>query len=824
MSEELDARTFNHGKITETEVTGEIKRSFLEYAMSVIVARALPDVRDGMKPVHRRIMYAMNEQGMHYNQPHKKSARIVGDVMGKYHPHGDSAIYEAMVRMAQDFSYRYPLVDGHGNFGNLDGDGAAAMRYTEARLSRIGEEILNGLDKNTVNMIPNYDGEDEEPEVLPSRIPNLIVNGAMGIAVGMATNIPTHNLTETINAVIAVMENPDITVTELMNSYLPGPDFPTGGYIIGRAGIKQAYETGRGSIIVRSRCEIEEMDNGKKKITISEIPYQVNKAQLVEKIGELVKDKVVDGITAINDFSNMNGVRIVLECRKDVQPEVLLNQLYRLTSLQTTFGVNSLVLDHNVPKLMGIKDLLGKYAEHQEEVVERRTRFELKKAEDRAHILAGYRIALDNIDEIIHILRNSKDDPEVIVKFNERFNLTEIQAKAILDMQMRRLTGLQRDKIEEEYSALLVQIDRYREILNNHDVLVDLVKQELTEIRDRYGDDRRTEILEDELDIEDEDLIPQEDILITMTANGYIKRIPSDTYRTQNRGGKGVKGMSVHQEDVVEQLLKMNTHDYACFFTNFGKIYRIKGYKIPTGSRISKGLPVVNLLNLDKEEKVKAIISISATEEEGKYLIFVTKKGLVKRVELTEFESIRQTGKIAITLKDGDELVSVKKTTGNNEIIIGAANGKAIRFNENDVRPMGRNATGVKGLEVDKSEVVGMATDEEGKAILSISAYGYGKKSDLDEFRLTQRGAKGVKSITVTEKNGPLVSVKAVNGDEDLLVITDEGIVIRISLETVGTYGRTAQGVKIINVAEGHSVATVAVVDKETEELIEEAE
>lgn len=819
--DEFEEKEFNHGKISQTNVASEVRKSFLEYAMSVIVARALPDVRDGLKPVQRRILYAMNDLGMYSSQPHRKSARIVGDVIGKYHPHGDTAVYEAMVRMAQDFSYRYPLVDGHGNFGSMDGDPAAAMRYTEARMSKISMELLKDLKMDTVNMIPNYDGEDLEPEVLPSRFPNILVNGAMGIAVGMATNIPTHNLREAIDATIAVMENPDITTTELMNNYIPGPDFPTGGSIIGRSGIKQAYDTGKGTIVLRSKSTVEELANGKSRIIITEIPYQVNKAQMVEKIGDLVRDKQIEGITDLRDESNMNGVRIVMELRKDVQPEVILNQLYRLTSLQSTFGVNMLVLDHNVPKLMGLKEILNKYAEHQIEVTIRRTRFLLKKAEERAHILEGYRIALDHIDEIIHIIRNSKDDPEAIAMMNERFGLSDIQGKAILDMQLRRLTGLQRDKIEEEYNNLVAQIADYHDILANYSRVVEIVKTELTELRDKYGDDRRTDIIEDELNVEDEDLIPQEDILVTMTANGYIKRIPSDTYRTQNRGGKGVKGMSVNSEDVVEQLIKMHSHDFVCFFTNYGKVYRIKAYKIPNSSRTGKGIPVVNLLNLDKNEKVKAIINYSKDEMEngdGEYLIFATKKGLVKRVDIREFDSIRQSGKIAISLRDDDELIAVKKTNGNNEIIIGGSNGKAVRFNENTVRPMGRNASGVKGLEVDGCDVIGMTTDTEGDMILSVSEKGYGKKTALEEYRLTQRGAKGVKTINITEKNGPLVSIKAVKGDEDLMVITNEGVVIRISLETVGTYGRTTQGVKIINLNENQTVAAVAVVDKLAEE------
>ena len=823
--DEFEEKEFNHGKISQADVSSEVRRSFLEYAMSVIVARALPDVRDGLKPVHRRILFAMNDLGMYSNQPHRKSARIVGEVIGKYHPHGDTAVYESMVRMAQDFSYRYPLVDGHGNFGSMDGDPAAAMRYTEARMSKISMEMLRDLKMDTVNMVPNYDGEDEEPEVLPSRFPNLLVNGSMGIAVGMATNIPTHNLKEAINATIAVMENPEISTVDLMTNYIYGPDFPTGGTIIGRSGIKQAFEKGKGTIVIRGKSIIEEMSNGKSRIIITEVPYQVNKAQMVEKIGDLVREKVVEGITDLRDESNMNGVRIVMELKKDIQPEVILNQLYRLTSLQTTFGVNMLVLDRNVPKLMGIKDILTKYAEHQEEVVTRRTGYLLKKAEERAHILEGYRIALDHIDEIIHIIRNSKDDPEAIQQMRESFGLSDIQGKAILDMQLRRLTGLQRDKIEEEYNALVKQIEEYHEILSNHEKLIELVKTELIEIRDKYGDKRRTDIVEDELNVEDEDLIPQEEILVTMTSNGYIKRIPIDTYKTQNRGGRGIKGMSVNAEDVVDQMIKMHSHDFVCFFTNFGKVYRIKAYRIPSASRTAKGLPVVNLLNLDKNEKVKAIINYSADEQkqgEAQYLIFATKDGLVKRVEISEFDSIRQNGKIAISLREGDELVAVKKTNGDDEIIIGASNGKAVRFNENTVRPMGRNASGVKGIDLDGNEVVGMATNTEGKLILAVTQRGYGKKTELDEYRLTQRGAKGVKTVTITEKNGPLVTLKAVNGNEDLMIITDEGVVIRISLESVGTYGRTAQGVKVINLNEDRTVAAVAVIDKEEEEILEE--
>lgn len=806
----------NHGKIDQINISSEMRASFLEYAMSVIVARALPDVRDGMKPVHRRILYAMNDLGMYSDKPHKKSARIVGEVIGKYHPHGDSAVYESMVRMAQSFSYRYELVDGHGNFGSIDGDGAAAMRYTEARMSKIAMELLKDLKLDTVDFIDNYDGEEKEPEVLPARFPNLLVNGASGIAVGMATNIPPHNLQETIDAAIAVMENPDITTLELMENYISGPDFPTGGYILGRAGIKQAYETGRGSLTCRAKITIEELANGKPQIIVTEIPYQVNKATLIEKIADLVRDKRVEGITDLRDESNRDGIKIVIELRKDVQAEVILNQLYRMTALQTTFGVNMLALDKFAPKLMNLKDMLQLYIEHQIDVTRRRTDFLLKKAEERAHILLGLKIALDNIDAILHLIRSSSDDNVAQTRLMEEFKLSEIQAKAILDMRFRRLTGLEREKIEEEYDSLIIDIADLKDILANHFRVVTIIKDELSAVKQRYSDKRRTEIIEAAIDMQDEDLIPQEEIFVSMTANGYIKRIPTDTYRLQNRGGKGVKGMTVNSDDVIDLFIKMSTHDHLMLFTNFGKVYRIKGYQVPNAGRIAKGIPVVNLLNLDQNEKVKAIIADNQ-DAESKFLMFVTQLGLVKRVAMAEFSSIRQTGKIAISLRDGDELVTVKLTTGSDEIIIGGSNGKAVRFNESDVRPMGRNASGVKGFNVDGNKVIGMATDQEGKYILVVTKKGYGKKSALEEYRLTSRGAKGVKTVNITERNGELVSLRAVNGDEDLMIITDEGIVIRISLKDVAVYGRNAQGVKLINLYEDHEVAAVAIVDNEEE-------
>lgn len=806
----------NKDKLKEVDISKEMRKSFLDYSMSVIVDRALPDVRDGLKPVHRRILHAMNELGIVASKPFKKSARIVGEVIGKYHPHGDTAVYDAMVRMAQDFSYRYMLVQGHGNFGSMDGDGAAAMRYTEARMSKIAMELLRDINKNTVDFGPNYDGEETEPKVMPARFPNLIVNGAVGIAVGMATNIPPHNLTETIDATFAVMDDPDITVMELMDNYIKGPDFPTGGIILGRSGIRQAYETGRGSIITRSKYHVEEMGNGKNRIVVTEIPYQVNKANLISKIADLVREKQVDGITYLNDESNRDGIRIVIELRKDVQVEVVMNQLFRLTSLQTSFGVNMLALVNGAPKQMGIKEMLQHYVDHQIDVVVRRTQFDLKKAEDRAHILEGLRIALDHIDVIIRLIRESQNDAEARSGLMERFKLTEIQANAILEMRLRRLTGLERDKIENEYQELLKTIADLKDILANHSRVIQIIKDELTEVKNRFGDPRRTEISEADYSMEDEDLIPVEDVVITMTTNGYIKRMPIDTYRTQNRGGRGVKGMSVNEDDIVELLTTMSTHDYLMLFTNLGKVYRMKGYKIPSAGRTAKGLPVVNLLNLDKEEKVRALVPVNP-ESESEYLLFVTQNGLVKRTPMSEFDSIRQNGKIAITLRDDDELMGVKETTGDDEIIIAGSNGKAVRFHEDGIRAMGRTASGVKGFNVDGSVVVGVATSRDGTHLLAVSENGYGKRTAIEEYRLTTRGAKGVKTINITQKTGDLVSVRAVNGDEDVMIITNTGIIIRIAVENIGIYSRNTQGVKLINVGEDESVAKIAIVDKEEE-------
>lgn len=811
----------NYDKLEQVDISSEMRTSFLDYSMSVIVQRALPDVRDGLKPVQRRILHSMNSLGMTANIAHKKSARIVGEVIGKYHPHGDTAVYNAMVRMAQDFSYRYPLVDGHGNFGSMDGDGAAAMRYTEARMSKIAMEMMKDIQKDTVDFRDNYDGEEREPVVLPARFPNLLVNGSVGIAVGMATNIPPHNLSEAIDATLAIMDDPDITVTDLMDNYIHGPDFPTGGLILGRSGIRQAYESGRGSIQVRSKVRIEEMDNGKKRIIVYEIPYQVNKATLIEKIASLVREKIVDGITYLNDESNRDGVRIVIELRKDVQEDVILNQLYRLTPLQTSFGINMLALHKDKPILMGIKEMLQHYVEHQVEVTTRRTRYDLKKAEDRAHILEGFRIALDHIDAIIALIRASRNDEEAINGMMEQFHLSEIQAKAILQMQLRRLTGLERDKIESEYQELLATIADLKEILANESRLHDIIRSELTEVKEKYGDARRTQIMEGGFDMEDEDLIPMEEIVITMSTSGYIKRAPVDTYRTQNRGGRGVKGMSLNEDDVIDTLITMSTHDYLLLFTNMGKVYRLKGYNVPNASRTSKGIPVVNLLKLDKEEHVTELVPMQK-ESKAEYLFFVTKKGLVKRVKTQEFDSIRNNGKIAITLREDDELFNVKSTGGEDEIIIAGSNGKAIRFNESEVRVMGRTASGVRGFNTDGSEVVGVATSVEGNYILSVSENGYGKKSELHDYRKTSRGSKGVKTMNVTTKTGSLVNVRAVNGDEDAMIVTDGGIIIRISLENVGVYGRNTQGVKLINVGDHETVTKIAIVEK-SEETVESA-
>ena len=816
--EELDSRFFNHGKMKEVNISSEMRDDFLSYSMSVIIDRALPDVKDGMKPVHRRVLWAMYDAGFTPDKPHVKSANIVGEVMGKYHPHGDTAIYDTMVRMAQPFSYRYPLVDGHGNFGSLDGDGAAAMRYTEARMSKISLELLQDIKKNTIDFRDNYDARHKEPVALPSRFPNLLVNGSMGIAVGMATNMPTHNLKECINAIFAVMDNPEISVVDLME-IIPGPDFPTGGIIIGRGGIKQAYETGRGSIVVRSKVEIEEMSSNRHRLIVKEIPYLVNKQVMYDKIADLAKEKIIDGISDMRDLSNdRNGIRIEIELKKDVQPEVVLNQLYKLTPLQSSFGVNNNVLVDNKPMLLTLKEIINYYIRHQIDVVRRRTQFDLDEAEKRAHILEGLKIALDNIDEVVEIIKKSKDDDDALFNLNKKFGLDDIQGKAILDMQLRRLTGLSREKIVTELNELYVAIKDYKDILANHSRVVQIIKDELTAISDKYGDDRRTEIIDGQLDVEDEDLIPVDDVIISLSINGYIKRLPVGTYKLQNRGGRGVKGMSLNEDDIVDKSITMSTHDHLLLFTNKGKVYRIKGYQVPEASRNAKGIPVINIINIEKDEKVKALVPFNREWELKGFLFFITKNGLCKRVPAEEFESIRQNGKIAISLKDDDELVDVKPTLGESQIIIGAANGKAVRFDERGVRPMGRNATGVRGMNVEGTEVIGMCTDQEGQKIFVVSKNGYGKQSSLDEYRLTSRGAKGVKTININEKNGDLVSLKAVNGDEDALLMTSDGIIIRIHLEKVSTMGRATQGVRLIKPQDGAQVSTVAIMEHQDEE------
>lgn len=816
----------NHERgIRKVKLTSEMKNSFMQYAMSVIIARALPDVRDGMKPVQRRIIHGMNELGCYSDKAYKKSARIVGEVMGKYHPHGDSSIYEALVRMAQDFSYRYMLVDGHGNFGSIDGDGAAAMRYTEARMSKISMELIRDINKDTIDFIPNYDGEEKEPSVLPCRIPNLLINGSTGIAVGMATNIPPHNLNEVVDAIIAVSENPDISILELMENYIKGPDFPTGGYILGKSAIKKAYETGNGLIVMRAKTEIED-HNGKPRIIVYEIPYQVNKARLHEKIAQLARDKVVEGITDVRDESNREGIRLVIDLKKDVQAEVVLNQLYKLTSLQTTFGVNSIALVNKEPKTLNIKELITLYLDHQEEVIRRRTQFELNKAQARAHILEGLKKALDHIDEIINLIRSSRTTEIVQQRLMEEFKMSDKQAKAIREMQLQRLAGLEREKIEEELNHLLEVIADLKDILENEERILEIIRKELLEIKDKYGDARRTEIIQGTFDLEDEDLIPIEDVIISLTNNGYVKRMPVDTYKSQNRGGRGVKGMSTNQDDVVSSLIHMSTHDDLLIFTNVGKVYRLKGYNIPEFGRTAKGLPVVNLLNLDKDESVKSMINIDKKliqEDHHWYLFFATKKGLVKRVDIAEFENIRQTGKIAIKLRDDDQLVSVKLTKGHDEVLIAASNGKLVRFNEDNVRPMGRSASGVRGINVDGSQVIGMTTDKEGKLIMVVTEKGYGKMSPIDEYRLSNRGGKGVKTINVTERNGSIVAIRAVNGDEDLLIITNDGIVIRLPMEQVKTAGRATQGVRLIKVHDSQ-VSSVEVVEKTQEDIEEKIE
>ena len=805
----------NHEKDRKVAVNivGEMRKSFLDYSMSVIVARALPDVRDGLKPVHRRILYTLYEEGMTPDKKYQKSANAVGAVMGHYHPHGDSAIYESMVRMAQDFTYRHTLVDGHGNFGSIDGDGAAASRYTEARLAKISMELLRDLNKDTVDFSENYDGQRKEPVVLPSRFPNILVNGNMGIAVGMATNIPPHNLGEVIDGCVAYIDNPEITVTELMQ-YIKGPDFPTAGVILGNSGIKRTYESGRGTITIRGMATVEETHN-KHRIVITELPYQVNKKALIQRIGELVRDKVIDGISNLSDESALEGIKIVIDVKKEANANVVLNNLYKHTQLQTSYGINFLMLVDGSPRTLGLREIIEKYIDHQKHVIYRRCQFDLKRYKDRLHILDGLKIALDNIDRVIKIIRESADDDEAKAGLMSNFALSEVQSQAILDMRLKRLTGLEKSKIEEEIAELEKLVKELEEILASEEKILEVIKNEMLEIKAKYADERRTHIDMTAVDyIEDESLIPVENVVITLTNNGYIKRLPADTYKTQNRGGMGVKGMATNEEDFVEHLINATSHDYILMFTNKGKVYRIKGYEIPEYSRQSKGLPIINLLSLDKDEKVTSLLKIS-NDDEYKCLVFATKSGLIKRTDISEFDSIRTNGKKFITLKDDDELVSVKKTTGNDEILMASSNGRMVRFNESAVRIMGRGASGVRGINLDGGILVGMEIVEPNEYVLVITEKGYGKKTPVDEYRITNRGGKGVKTVNITEKNGSIVSFKTVDDSKDLMIITDSGVIIRLAVDKISTMSRVTQGVKLINLKEDSIVSSTAIVDKE---------
>ena len=795
-------------------VSQEMRKSFLEYAMSVIVSRALPDARDGLKPVHRRILYSMSELGVTSSDPFKKSARIVGDVLGKYHPHGDSAIYESMVRMAQDFSLRYPLIDGHGNFGSIDGDEAAAMRYTEARMSKIANEMIDGLKKNTVDFIPNYDGSEMEPLVLPARFPNLLISGSVGIAVGMATNIPPHNLSEVIDGVIALARNPEITIDELIH-YVKGPDFPTGATILGKKGIVDAYKTGRGSIITRSKTHIEVLKNGKSRIIVTEIPYEVKKPAMIEKIAMLVKEKRIEGITDLRDETSRKGIRIVIELRKNIVPEVLLNQLFKLTNLQTNYSVNMIALVNNEPKLLNLKQVLEVYLNHQINVVSRRIQFDLEKAEARAHILDGLKIAVNNIDEIIKIVRNSKTDNEAQEKIMASFNLTDKQAKAITDMRLGRLTGLAIEKMNEELDELNKAISEFKEILSNKAKLIQLIIDELTVIKEKYGDERRTEIdLNNFGDISDEDLIPEKNILITMSAKGYVKRIPLIDYKVQRRGGVGSSTQTTYNDDDVSKIISTTTHTDLLVFTSYGKVYRLRAHQIPEMSKQAKGIPFLNLIKIEKNERV---VSLLATNEynEDEYLVTITKLGIIKRTPISQYQRINVNGKIALSMRENDELVKVMKVKENDEIIIGASNGKVVRFSLNQVRPMSRTATGVTGMRFDPNEkatIIGASNTSEGNMVLSIGSNGFGKKTPLDEYRITKRGAKGVKTIN-TNKSGELVYVGLVNSNEDIMVVTNKGIAIRTSLKTISDSSRSTKGVKVIQIKDNSKIQSVAILD-----------
>lgn len=802
-------------RLDENNIVNEVETSFLEYSMSVIASRALPDLRDGLKPVHRRILWSMYESGYTPDKPHRKSAKTVGEVMGNYHPHGDSSIYEAMVRMAQDFNQRYLLIDGHGNFGNIEGDGAAAMRYTEARLSKLSLELLRDINKETVDFNMNFDETLKEPQVLPSRYPNILVNGTMGIAVGMATNIPPHNLGEVIDGCIAYIDNPDIDTMGLMQ-YVKGPDFPTGATILGNSGIKQAYETGKGSITIRSRATIEEV-KGHQNIVITEVPYGVNTMDLKNKVAELVHNKIIDGISDYHTDLK-DGVKITITLKKDANAQVVLNNLYKHTNFQTTFGISLLMLDGLTPKTLGLKDIISKYIDHQKEVIIRRTRFDLKKSENRVHILEGYKIALDNIDEVIKIIKNADTDQTAREALIKRFGLSQIQADSILELKLRRLTGLERNKIEEELSNLLKLIEELKAILASEQLVLDIIKKELLDVKNKFADERRTSIDMTAIDyIEDESLIPEENIIVTLTNKGYIKRLSASSYKAQHRGGVGIKGMTTNEEDYVDHMINLSTHDYLLIFTNKGKVYRIKGYEVPEYSRTAKGLPIVNLLQIEKDETVNSLIKMSQ-EETYKCLVFGTKRGYIKKTLISEFENIRTSGKICISLRGNDELIGVKKSTGNDYIMMGSTSGRMVVFNEEEIRVMGRTASGVRGINLGDSDCVGLEVASLENNILIVTENGYGKKTLVSEFRTTKRGSKGVKALNITEKNGTLVAFKLINEDQDLMIITNSGMIIRLPLNQISQLGRVTQGVRLINLKENQVVSTISIVDKESEE------
>lgn len=808
-------------RIKDVDLSKVMRTSFLDYAMSVIVARALPDVRDGLKPVHRRILYGMNELGVTPDKPYKKSARIVGDVMGKFHPHGDSAIYESMVRMAQDFSYRYMLVDGHGNFGSVDGDGAAAMRYTEARMSKITLEMLRDINKDTIDFQPNYDGTEREPVVLPARFPNLLVNGATGIAVGMTTNIPPHNLGEVISGIHMLMKNPDVTTADLMEA-IPGPDFPTGAIVMGKSGIRKAYETGKGTVTLRAKVEIDEQANGKQQIVVHELPYMVNKARLIERIAELAREKKIEGITDVKDESDREGMRVTIDVRRDVSASVVLNNLYKLTLMQTTFGFNMLAIVNGTPKILSLKQILQYYLKHQEEVIRRRTEFELKKAKARAHILEGLRIALDHIDAIINIIRGSQSPDVAKDRLMNEYQLSDKQAQAILDMRLVRLTGLERDKVENEYSKTMAAIADYEDILAKPERIDKIIYEELLEIQEKFGDERRTELMVGEvLSIEDEDLIEEENVVVTLTHNGYIKRLPTSDFKAQNRGGRGIQGMGVHDDDFIEHLLTTSTHDELLFFTNVGKVYRMKAYEIPEYGRTAKGIPVINLLDISADEKIQTVINIPADKvqtDKEMYLFFITRQGTVKRTSVNEFGNIRKNGLKAITLRDGDELINVLATDDSKNIIIGTHQGYAVSFDEKDIRSMGRSAAGVRGIRLrDNDYVIGSAILEPESKVFVISENGYGKQTAASEYPIKGRGGKGIKTTNITEKNGPLAGLTTVNGDEDIMVITDKGVMIRFKISDVSETGRATLGVRLINLGADSIVSTMTKVEPEDE-------